>query len=81
MSMWTMIFLIVLVGCAYSAFEAWLRHRTKVARAAPGDDGLRAELDELRSRLQTLEAIVTDDGYDLKRRIDELERPRSRSVG
>ncbi|MEE4302356.1 MAG: hypothetical protein V2J24_23150 [Pseudomonadales bacterium] len=79
--MWTMIFLVVLVGCAYSAFEAWLKHRTKAARVAPADDRLRAELDELRTRLQTLEAIVTDDGYDLKRRIDDLEPPRSRSVG
>lgn len=81
MSMWTMVFLIVLVVSAYSAFEAWLKHRTKAARAAPVDNGLRAELEELRSRLETLEAIVTDDGYDLKRRIDDLEPPRSRSVG
>ena len=81
MTLWTMIFLVVVVGCAYSAFEAWLKHRTRIARSASADDGLRAELDELRTRLQTLEAIVTDDGYDLKRRIDELDVPRSRSAG
>lgn len=81
MTLWTMIFLVVVVGCAYSAFEAWLKHRAKVARSAPLDDGLRAELDALRARLETLEAIVTDEGYDLKRRIDELDPPRSRSAG
>ena len=81
MSMWTMIFLVCVVVFAYSAFETWLKHRSKVARAAAADEGLRAELDALRERLQTLEAIVTDDGYDLRRRIDDLDRPTARSAG
>jgi len=77
MSMWTAIVLIVVAAIAG---EAW-RHHVKSRRAAPD----RAALDELtrrlealdgdlRSRVETLERIVTDRQEDLKRRFDQLDK-------
>ncbi|HET6588134.1 MAG TPA: hypothetical protein VFG67_10240 [Oleiagrimonas sp.] len=36
------------------------------------DPAYRAQLDTLERRVQTLERIVTDKGYDLKREFDKL---------
>lgn len=77
MNMWTAIVLIVM---AAMAGEAW-RHHVK-ARSSGADkqefDRLEqriAELeDDLRSRVETLERIVTDDKGDLKRQFDHLDK-------
>ena len=77
MSMWTAIVLIVVAAIAG---EAW-RHHVKARHAAPD----RAALDELtrrleavdgdlRSRVETLERIVTDRQEDLKRQFDHLDK-------
>ena len=75
MSMWTAIFLIVV---AAMASEAW-RHHVKARSAAPRQeelDDLKRKLDELnatlRSRVETLERIVTDDKETLKRQFEKL---------
>jgi uncharacterized protein YlxW (UPF0749 family) len=75
MSMWTAIVLIVI---AAMASEAW-RHHVKARSAAPRQEeleDLKRKLDELnadlRSRVETLERIVTDDKETLKRQFDKL---------
>ena len=75
MSMWTAIVLIVI---AAMASEAW-RHHVKARSAAPRQEeleDLKRKLDELnadlRSRVETLERIVTDDKEPLKRQFDKL---------
>jgi hypothetical protein len=80
MSMWTMIFLVVVVSLIYSGWETWLRHQRKSSGGGKRDGALEVEVEALRARVEALETIVTDADYDLKRRIDELEAPR-RSVG
>ena len=77
MGMWTAIVLIVI---AAMAGEAW-RHHVKARSAAPNREAL-DELNrkveslesELRSRVETLERIVTDDKADLKRQFDHLDK-------
>ena len=75
MSMWTAIVLIVI---AAMASEAW-RHHVRARSAAPRQeelDELKRKIDELnadlRSRVETLERIVTDDKETLKRQFDNL---------
>ena len=77
MGMWTAIVLIVI---AAMAGEAW-RHHVKARSAAPNRealDELNRKIDslesELRSRVETLERIVTDDKADLKRQFDHLDK-------
>jgi hypothetical protein len=73
--MWTAIVLIVI---AAMASEAW-RHHVKARNAAPRQeelDELKRKIDELnadlRSRVETLERIVTDDKAALKRQFENL---------
>ena len=77
MSMWTAIVLIVVAAIAG---EAW-RHHVKARQAAPDRaalDELSRRLDavdhDLRSRVETLERIVTDRQEELKRRFDHLDK-------
>jgi len=75
--MWTAIVLIVF---AAMAGEAW-RHHSKARSASAGKDELNelnARMDalesDLRSRIETLERIVTDSKDDLKRQFDHLDK-------
>ena len=76
MGMWTAIVIIVI---ADMAGEAW-RHHVKAQSAGPGKEAMDDlnrklnELSELRSRVETLERIVTDDKADLKRQFDHLDK-------
>ena len=77
MNMWAAIVLIVM---AAMAAEAW-KHHTR-ARSSSADkeilERLQNRIDELetdlRSRIETLERIATDDKDDLKRRFDHLDK-------
>jgi len=75
MSMWTAIVLIVIAVMASEAY----RHHVRARGAAPRQeelDELKRKIDELnadlRSRVETLERIVTDDKASLKRQFDNL---------
>jgi len=77
MSMWTAIVLIVFAAIAG---EAW-RHHVKARGSAPSREALEALNrrldaleDDLRSRVETLERIVTDQREDLKRQFDRLDK-------
>jgi len=76
MTMWTAIVLIVVAAIAG---EAW-RHHVKARHAAPDREALDAltrRVDalesDLRSRVETLERIVTDRKENLKRQFDRLD--------
>ncbi len=43
-------------------------------KIAQENDGLRAEIDGLKDRIATLEAIVTDEKYSLKREFENLKK-------
>ncbi|HET7370974.1 MAG TPA: hypothetical protein VFK45_09060 [Gammaproteobacteria bacterium] len=60
---------IIVVVCAGRI----IRHYLSVRAAQPPEDSAqRAKLDDLEQRIRTLETIVTDKGYDLKREFDRL---------
>ncbi len=64
---------VAVAGILWLAYSTYLDHQQKMARTgAPDDlrrdlDEARAERDALRARIEALEAIVTDDGFDLER--------------
>jgi hypothetical protein len=63
-----MIAFVVLMTSIASVLTSWLKHRKT---AAPSEDGRVARLEE---RVNVLERIVTDSGYDLRRQFRDLER-------
>ena len=77
MSMWTAIVLIVVAAIAG---EAWRHHIKARGSGASREalDALNRRLDtletDLRSRVETLERIVTDHREDLKRQFDRLDK-------
>ncbi|MEZ5596939.1 MAG: hypothetical protein R3E84_11175 [Pseudomonadales bacterium] len=76
MSMWTAIVLIVALGVGGGVMREFARSRGR--RAAEADDDAPAvavaEFEALRQRVEVLERIVTDEGFDLKRELARLER-------
>lgn len=77
MTMWTMVALITVAAIIAGVFE---KHSKNKHKAANNDqlDGLNQRLDsmesELRGRIETLEAIVTDRSSNLKREFDYLDK-------
>lgn len=75
MDFWTFVFLVVLTGCSVAIFETWSKSRVKMRQADNSlNPLLQKRLDDLAERVKVLEEIVTDDRYDLKREIEDLER-------
>lgn len=77
MSMWTAIALIVIASSAAQALRSYFKARgTNTGRDE--FDQLNQRIDELendlRSRIETLERIVTDSKDDLKRQFDHLDK-------
>lgn len=65
---------VAVAGILWLAYSTYLDHQQKMARTGASDGDLRRELDAaraereaLRARVEALEAIVTDDGFDLAR--------------
>ena len=73
MDVFTMVVIIVAIACGAGAYNNYLKTRRQESKSAPSEE-LRAELDALRERVETLEKIVTDDKYQLHRELSELER-------
>lgn len=72
MGLWTFILLVVTVCVAGESFKSWLKYRER-ERRDQGKPGAGQELERLRQRIEALETIVTDGGYDLRREIDRLD--------
>lgn len=73
MHVFEMIAIIVVVGIIAGVFKQYLE-RSQVAEVdLSGIEGRLDKLEQLQERVQVLEAIVTDKGYDLKSKIDNLK--------
>ena len=71
MDVFTMVTIIVIVGCATSVATEYFKSRAKAV--GKQDPALRQEVQELRKRVEVLEEIVTDDQYDLAKEINRLD--------
>lgn len=73
MDVFTFVIIVVLIGCGTGVLSEYFKTKRK-SQEFTTDDGLLDELDSLRQRVEVLEAIVTDEKYNLKKEIDQLER-------
>jgi len=70
---YTMVVSIVALSMGGGVLMKYLEARAKTPGASDADtQAIEQELDDLRSRIQTLEQIVTDEKYQLGRQINEL---------
>jgi hypothetical protein len=69
MSVFVFILGIVIVTTLAQLYREHLRLK---ARQTEGSTSAQARIDALEERVRTLEKIVTDDGYDLKREFNKL---------
>ena len=70
----SMVVAIVFIGCFFELAKRWIDTRADARRArdsGPSDDTLDL-IGRLEHRIEVLERIVTDTGYDLKKEIDRL---------
>jgi len=71
---WLFVLLVTIVGCSIPLYKLWLDHQREINVSAGDPDELRREIAALESRVQVLEAIVTDKTYDLRQELDALDR-------
>jgi len=62
----------VIGAFAYAFYEQHAKTKVKLATANKADDQLIQEINQLKQRVATLEAIVTDKSYNLKEQINRL---------
>lgn len=70
MDIWTMVVLIVLVASSASVAGQYLKTRERERTELGSAD--RRELDDLKTRVEVLERIVTDQKRDLSQEINQL---------
>jgi len=64
---------IAVIGAfAYAFYEQHTKTKVKLANASQVDSNLQQEINNLKQRVATLEAIVTDKSYNLKDQINKL---------
>ncbi len=71
MDVFTMVTIIVIVGCATGVATEYFKSRAKAV--GKQDPALKQEVRDLRKRVEVLEEIVTDDQYDLAKEINRLD--------
>ncbi|HVT36696.1 MAG TPA: hypothetical protein VHE37_13990 [Nevskiaceae bacterium] len=72
MNVFEMVALIVLVSAIAAVAKAWIKSQHAVpAQPSPEQERRMAQLEQ---RVQALEAVVTDHGYDLRKEFSKLER-------
>ena len=82
MAVFEMVVWIVAISCLTGVLTEYFKTRRKEADGTPvPDDDVLAELDELRERVETLEAIVTDQKRQLRDEFDSLSSDRSAGSG
>lgn len=62
----------VIGAFAYAFYEQHTKTKVKLATTQQNNGDLRAEIEQLKQRVATLEAIVTDKSYSLKDQINRL---------
>lgn len=65
-------FIAVVGAFAYAFYEQHTKTKVKLANTTQNSDEVRAQLEQLKQRVATLEAIVTDKSYTLKDQINRL---------
>ncbi len=73
MDVFTFVVIIVIIGCGTGVLTEYLKTQRKNAEFQ-GDESVLEELEQLRGRVEVLEAIVTDEKYHLRKEIDNLEQ-------
>ena len=66
------VIILVIAVLAFRLWETKIKHKPDVSEEEPPED-LKAQLDDLQSRIEVLERIVTDSKYDLNRELNNLE--------
>ena len=72
MDLWTMIVLVVAIGCGAGIAESYFKSKRHADSARSNDGAKDNELAELRHRVEVLKKIVTDKKYQLERELDQL---------
>lgn len=72
MDLWTMIVLVVALGCGAGVAESYFKTQRSKKSQYASDEAANKEVAELRQRIEVLEKIVTDSKYQLKRELDQL---------
>ncbi|WP_306523871.1 hypothetical protein [Rheinheimera sp.] len=65
-------FVAVVLAFAYAFYEQRNKTKVKLQNAGAGSEALQQEIADLKQRVATLEAIVTDKSYNLKQQISQL---------
>ncbi|MEM8769483.1 MAG: hypothetical protein AAGE43_18755 [Pseudomonadota bacterium] len=73
MDVFTFIVIVVLIGCGTGVLTEYLKNKRENAEFQD-DESVMEELEALRGRVEVLEAIVTDEKYNLRKEIDGLEQ-------
>ena len=74
MEVFTMVVIIVTIGCLTSSFDNWVKHKSRAQknRAQDGElETLRADVAQLTERVRVLERLATDEDFRLR---DEFRR-------
>ena len=75
MGVFEMVVLIVVVGCVTGVLNNFIKTRKDRGSEDLDDVFSRLEqLDDIENRVRVLEAVVTDENYDLKRKFRDLEK-------
>jgi hypothetical protein len=72
MNVFTFVFLTVTVVLCAKLIQTCIENRNRTRLENEADDETLLKIDRLEERIQVLERIVTEDRYDLKKRIDNL---------
>jgi hypothetical protein len=72
MNVFTFVFLTVTVVLCAKLVQTYIERRNKTGSEDEADAETLLKIDRLEERIQVLERIVTEDRYDLKKRIDNL---------
>jgi hypothetical protein len=72
MNVFTFAFLTVTVILFAKLIQTWIENRSKLNSESEAVNETLLKIDRLEERIQVLERIITEDRYDLKKRIDNL---------
>lgn len=69
MDVFTMVVVIVVIGCVTSSIDNWVKHKNKTQKNQVQDteiSGLKADVARLSERVRVLEKLATDDDAHLR---------------
>lgn len=72
MNVFTFTFLTVTVVLVAKLIQTWIENRSKLDSESEAVNETLLKIDRLEERIQVLERIITEDRFDLKKRIDNL---------